>query len=136
MNELPEPLLKGTFGELLVQLRLFLHSVQSAAPIKDTGNDLIAIRSTVFRAVQVKTTDKFPVEFVKAELPVHYHVLAIVVLGKVDYDNLVDFDVNLDSCRVYLLAQDQVTKGYYTEEELTPFEITVKRVDKLWPRPL
>jgi len=42
-------------------LRLFQHGVQAAPPLKDSGNDLIAVRERVFRAIQVKTTtqDRF-----------------------------------------------------------------------------
>jgi hypothetical protein len=33
----------GTLGELLVQLRLLQFDVQAAPPLKDSGNDLIAV---------------------------------------------------------------------------------------------
>jgi len=46
----------GTIGELLVQLRLLQFHVQAAAPLKDSGNDLIAVRATRFHTIQVKTT--------------------------------------------------------------------------------
>ena len=41
----------GTIGELLVQLRLLLYQVQAAHPIKDSGNDLIAVKGEVSRAI-------------------------------------------------------------------------------------
>jgi hypothetical protein len=134
MNALPEGLLKGTFGELLVQLRLLQHSVQAAPPVKDTGNDLIAIRGTVFRAVQVRTRCSFPVDVKKRKLPKQYHVLAIVVLGKVDYDDLVDYEVALDMCRVFLLKKEEVIKRYFTEQDLQQYDLSKQRIDQLWSR--
>lgn len=135
MNELPTTLLTGTFGELLVQLRLFMHSVQAAPPIKDSGNDLIAIRRHAMKAVQVKTTcANFPIEFDVKDLPDLYHVLAIVKLPqKIHYDDLIDFEFSLDEVRVFLLEKHQVTKGYWTEEELVKFELSEERIDAIFP---
>jgi hypothetical protein len=78
MNPLDENLTKGTFGELLVQIRLLQYGVQAAPPIKDSGNDLIAIRGKVFCAIQVKTRTSYPIKVDR--LPKLFHVLAIVVL--------------------------------------------------------
>ncbi len=63
MNPLSEHLHTGTVGELLIQLRLLQYHVQAAPPLKDTGNDLIAIRGSVFKAIQVKTTTGEQVRF-------------------------------------------------------------------------
>lgn len=100
MNELEGRTIIGTFGELLVQLRLFQCGVQAAPPLKDTGNDLIAVRGPVFKAVQVKTTtqDRFDLR----ELPDRYHLLALVALhGKIH-------DASLDETRVFLLSRQDV----------------------------
>ena len=48
----------GTIGELLVQLRLLEYGIQASPPIKDSGNDLLAVKGRQFRFVQVKTTTK------------------------------------------------------------------------------
>ena len=81
MNNLPQLIEKGAYGEILVQLRFLEYGVQPAPPNKDTGNDLIAVRQESFRAIQVKTTTvEFPIKFTKADLPELYHILAIVVL--------------------------------------------------------
>lgn len=135
MNELPTRLMGGTFGELLVQIRLFQHDVQAAPPIKDSGNDLIAIRGWIIKAVQVKTScPPFPIKFNLAELPARYHILALVQLPtKIDYDDLIDFELSLDACRIFLLGKDQVTKGYWTEAELAPFELNEARIDYFFP---
>ena len=98
MNELESETIIGTFGELLVQLRLFQCAVQAAPPLKDSGNDLIAVRGDVFKAVQVKTTTQNRVNFRK--LPDHYHLLAIVALhGKRICD------ASLDKTEVFLLSR-------------------------------
>jgi hypothetical protein len=72
---------QGTLGELIVQLRLLEHDVQAAPPIKDSGNDLIAIRGQSFRTVQVRTTSRGIIS--KPRATVDYHILAVVSLPKV-----------------------------------------------------
>lgn len=57
-NPITTKLETGTIGELLIQLRLLEYGIQAAPPIKDTGNDLIAIRGKVVKFVQVKTSEK------------------------------------------------------------------------------
>ena len=62
-NPITKELETGTIGELLVQLRLLEYGVQSAPPIKDTGNDLIAIKGRVVKFIQVKTSEnKMPIK--------------------------------------------------------------------------
>lgn len=70
----------GTIGELVVQIYLLENDVQAAPPVKDSGNDLIGIYGSEFRAIQVKTTrgDKLA----KPKSKVDYHVLAVVKLPK------------------------------------------------------
>ena len=135
MNDLPSTVEKGTFGEIFVQLRLLQHSVQAAPPIKDTGNDLIAVRKNCFRAVQVKTTASgFPISFELAKLPDLYHILALVLFTNLKHDEgSPDFSVSLDNARIFLLKHEQITKGYWVEEELLPFEINRNLIDELFP---
>ena len=60
-NPISYELKVGTIGELLVQLRLLQYGVQAAAPLKDSGNDLIALKGFAIRCIQVKTsTDSVP----------------------------------------------------------------------------
>lgn len=54
-NPLPKTTHIGTLGELLVQLRLLEFGVQAAPPIRDSGNDLIAIKGRVVKFIQVKS---------------------------------------------------------------------------------
>src|SRR5260370_3201740 len=78
MNEVTDKIMTGTVGELLVQLRLLQYGVQAAPPIKDSGNDLIAVNGPVFRAVSVRTTTSGL--YNKPEDDRIYHVLAGVRL--------------------------------------------------------
>jgi hypothetical protein len=135
MNELPPSIEKGTFGEIFLQLRLLQYSVQAAPPLKDTGNDLIAVRRNCFRAIQVKTTaNGFPIEIDLNKLPDLYHILALVLFVDLEYnDGAHDFSVSLDKARIFLLRHDQVTKGYWTENELLPFEMNLDTVNSLFP---
>lgn len=55
MNQITVQVKIGTIGELLVTLRLLQYGVQAAPPLKDSGNDLIAVRGMRFSAIQVKT---------------------------------------------------------------------------------
>lgn len=87
MNPLSAHLTTGTFGELLVQLRLLQYGVQAAPPLKDSGNDLIAVKGAVFKAIQVKTTAKN--RFRLNDMPKYYHLAALVAL--VGEQNEVDF---------------------------------------------
>jgi hypothetical protein len=81
---------------LLVQLRLLEYDVQAAPPVKDTGNDLIAIRGRVFNAIQVKTTvgRGGPQELIafqfRRTMERDFHVLALVFIVKHDAGALLD----------------------------------------------
>ena len=116
MNPISDKMAIGTAGELLVQLRLLQHGVQAAAPIKDSGNDLIAVRQTVFRAIQVKTTTgpRYSVH----RLPPFYHILAVVYLC------VEDGDFHLDRSRVYLIPRERVEATSRRINELEDFRLT------------
>ena len=59
-NPISQNLVTGTVGELLVQLRLLQYGVQAAPPLKDSGNDLIALKGYEIRTIQVKTSANAP----------------------------------------------------------------------------
>jgi len=82
MNPLYATTKQGTIGELIVQLRLLEHDVQAAAPIKDSGNDLIAIKGPLFRAIQVRSSITGRIS--KPKKRVSYDILAVVKLPKKD----------------------------------------------------
>ena len=127
MNELDTNTNTGTFGELLVQLRLFQHGVQAAPPLKDSGNDLIAVKGHVFRAIQVKTRtqDRFDVH----KLPDRYHLLALVALhGKIR-------DASLDETTVFLLSRQEFLStggSSLAVAHLAAYELSADRVDHLF----
>jgi len=123
MNPLSENITKGTFGELLVQIRLLQYGVQAAPPLKDSGNDLIGVKGESFRAIQVKTRtgDRIQIN----DLPHLYHIIALVVLDP--YGEGVT--VSLDRCRVFLISRDEYERGINDFEE---YEISQDRVDELF----
>lgn len=126
MNPITDRIRKGTVGELLVQVRLLEHDVQAAPPIKDSGNDLIAVRGEAFRAIQVKTVtgDRYS----KADLPPLFHILAVVRLEG-DEETL-----HLDKSQVFLLPRDRVDRASTAVAELREFAMTPAHVDVLFPR--
>ena len=128
MNPLPDDLAKGTLGEIFVQLKLLQYGVQAAPPLKDSGNDLIAIKEGVFKAIQVKTTVRKRFEFDKNKLPTRYHLLSLVRL--VGEDNEVDWT----NSKIYLLPKDKVTKGYYTEEELGSYCLSSDYLNEIFSK--
>ncbi len=124
MNPITNNMSTGTAGEILVQLRLLEHGVQAAPPIKDSGNDLIAIRGNAFRAIQVKTTtgDTFRIN----RLPNLFHILAVVQL-------IADEDrVLLDQSKIFLVPQNRI-RGIGTQVEgLSDFAMTPELVNELF----
>lgn len=131
MNPISKKLTIGTLGELLVQLRLLQFDVQAAPPLKDSGNDLIAVRGEAMRAIQVKTTtlagEHF--DFDLRALPKLYHALALVQLvGE-------DRSLYLDASRIFLLPRAEIEKGHYSFEELGKHELNPEIVDRLFPPP-
>lgn len=132
MNSLSDTFLEGTFGELFVQLRLLQYEVQAAPPLKDTGNDLIAIKGDILKAIQVKTTkkdDQIKYDFKKLSQR-KYHILALVFLDQKESDE--PNALNIDKCKIYLLNNSEVKKGTYKKEELAAFELNQKLVDSLF----
>jgi hypothetical protein len=128
MNPLEEKMVTCTVGELLVQLRLLEFGVQAAPPLKDSGNDLIAIRGKEFRAIQVKATrDVKGFSFKNKELRERlYDVLALVqIVGE-------GSSLWLDECPIYLIPKEAVLKGYYGAKELAKHELDRAVVDALF----
>jgi hypothetical protein len=100
LNQITDKIQTGTIGELLVQIRLLQFGVQAAPPIKDSGNDLIAVNGHVFRAVSVRTTTTG--RYNKPAGERLYHVLAVVhLVGN-------DREILLDASQVFLIPQAEV----------------------------
>lgn len=102
-NPIDEKMKIGTIGELLVQLRLLQYNIQAAPPIKDSGNDLVALKGRQIRLIQVKTTatDTFPKLPGKMKI---YDLLAIVDLR--GYDRT----LRLDETRIFLIRKEDLSK--------------------------
>jgi hypothetical protein len=124
-NKITDRVKTGTLGELLVQLRLLQFNVQSAPPIKDSGNDLIGVRGEQFRGIQVKTTAGG--RFSKPRLPKHYHVVALVNLAADEAD------IYLDKSEIYLVPRPEIEKTDGIPKDLDPFRMTPALIDALWP---
>jgi hypothetical protein len=126
LNPLSDELITGTTGELLVQLRLFQYGVQAAPPLKDSGNDLIAVRGITFKAVQVKTTskgDRWPA-IARDRL---YDIYALVRLqgeGK---------ELALDASDVYLIERILIDNGDIDKNNIEGHRISQELVDRLFP---
>ena len=124
MNPISPELVTGTIGELLVQLRLLQFGVQAAPPIKDSGNDLIAIRGPVFCAIQVRTTAGKTYSVRK--LPNFYHILAVVhLVGE-------GCKLYLDDCRIFLIPKQLVPKMPRAIDKIRRFEISREYIDMLF----
>nr|WP_313123959.1 hypothetical protein [Stenotrophomonas geniculata] len=128
-NRLTDKVIIGTIGELLVQARLLQYGVQAAAPIKDSGNDLIAVKAEAFRGIQVKTTAGRRIGSVR--LPAHYHIVALVLLV------VIEGDVLLDESEVYLVPRGAIDgNNGRLPAQLEPFQISQWHVDRLFHQPL
>jgi len=126
MNPLPDKIAEGALGEIFVQLKLLQYGVQAAPPIKDSGNDLIAVRGEVFKAIQVKATVKDDFRVHRRRLPKHYHLLALVkLIGE-------DSDIDWTKSRIYLLPKSEVKKESYTEQELAEYCLSGLLLDKIF----
>ena len=124
MNPLRPKIITGTTGELLVQLRLFQYGVQASPPLADSGNDLIAVKGEVFKAIQVKTTA------VNGSINVPedrlYHILAYVRLqGE-------GTELYLDQCEIYLIPKETVEDKNFNKNNIDAFRISEDHVNRLF----
>lgn len=112
-NPLPPKTHKGTLGELFVQLRLLEYGVQAAPPIKDSGNDLIAIKGETVKFIQVKTESRL------RNLPKIYHLIAIVNLQYSKGGSLM-----LNESKIWILKKGEPIKNKR--------ELNQDLVNKIW----
>lgn len=127
MNKLPTKVEQGTIGELLVQLRLLQFGIQAAPPLKDSGNDLIAIKDDIIKCIQVKSTIKDRIKLNKER---KFDLLAIVFLK---YNN---GKYSLDESKIYLLGKGEIQQKSYSIHKLESENClgykTNKCVQKYW----
>lgn len=106
-------------------MRLLEHEIQAAPPIKDSGNDLIAVRGNVFRTIQVKTVKGK--KYSKADLSERYHILAVVqLIGDEE-------SVYLDKSPIFLIPQEKVHHAPASVSRLEKFRMTYDHVNALFP---
>lgn len=123
-NPLFPTITEGSIGELLVQIRLLQFDVQAAPPIKDSGNDLIAIRCHSFQAIQVKTTagDTYPVD----KLPEFYDLLAVIQIHG-EKSNLL-----LDQSGIFLIPRKDVADAPRQISQLNKFVLCSHHIDEIF----
>lgn len=121
MNQVTGKIKTGTLGELLVQIRLLEFGIQAAPPIKDSGNDLIAVNGRECRAISVRTTTSLT--YNKPNAARFYHILAVVRL--VGDDRI----VTLDTSEVFLIPQAQVASAPGRCDRLEQYRFTRHAVE-------
>ncbi len=100
MNPSYRDQIRGTVGELLLQIRLFEHNIESSVPVIDSGNDIIALKGDIVKSIQVKTKRYETSVWGLRKLPKMYHILALIEFADVEYD--------LDHAKIYLLTKKEV----------------------------
>jgi len=126
-NPIDKKIMIGTIGELLVQLRLLQYNIQAAPPIKDSGNDLVALKGRQIKLIQVKTTANgiFPKLPGKKKI---YDLLAIVDLR--GYDQT----LNLEKTNIYLIPKGELSAIHRNLNMLDDYKIE-KVVNAYFQRP-
>jgi hypothetical protein len=126
-NPIDEKMITGTIGELLVQLRLLQYKIQAAPPIKDSGNDLVALKGRQIRLIQVKTTANgtFPKLPGKKKI---YDLLAIVDLR--GHDQI----LNLENTNIYLIPKGKLSTIHHNLNMLDDYKMQ-KVVNAYFQRP-
>jgi hypothetical protein len=135
MNPVSPATAFGTAAELIVQLRLWQFGVQASSPLKDSGNDLIAIRGGMFRAIQVKGTVSNKIQIQTNDLissegrERRYHVLALVFAPPVPADGSL---WRLDDVTVFLVERPDGPCTFH-RDSLNSHRLSVDIVDSFWP---
>ena len=123
-NPISDEIKTGTVGELLVQIRLLQYDVQAAPPLKDSGNDLIAIKGRSFRTIQVKTTTTG--SFNKPSNGKNYEILAVVHLR--GNDRILDLDETI----IYLIPKSEVEQNAANVRNLHDYAMSEELMEKLF----
>ena len=126
MNKLEQKLIDGTLGELLVQARLLQHDVQAAPPLKDTGNDLIAVRESAMRAIQVKTTQGD--HYILPKKTKKYDILAAVKLVGDERE------VAFDQCKIFLIHKKELIGLSRKFSKIDAYKLSPERINVLFPK--
>lgn len=124
-NPISPQVVRGTVAELLVQLRLLQFDVQAAPPIKDSGNDLIAVRYKTFKTIQVKAA-AVGKRYSVANLPENYDLLAVVYLQGEDTNLL------LDQSKIFLIPKSEVKYVPRNIRGIKDFEMDSDKIDSIF----
>jgi hypothetical protein len=129
MNDLPDRTITGTFGELLVQMRLLEYGVQACFPLKDSGNDLLAVRGPVVKSIQVrasadKTYRNRPEKTKKFDLLAAVHLV------------FSSGCLSADTSRIFLIPREESFRLSIRFSKLEQYELSGKLVDSVWEHPL
>jgi hypothetical protein len=127
MNSINKKMSIGAIGELLVQIRLLQYGVQAAPPLKDSGNDLIAVNGQQFRAISVRTTTTG--RYTKPDTSRVYHVLAVVYLIGEGHE------LNLDETGIFLIPKDRVNDASTNCGQLGEYKLSDQQVLQLFGNP-
>jgi hypothetical protein len=123
-NPITPEIKTGTIGELLVQIRLLQYGVQAAQPLKDSGNDLIALRGEAIRTIQVKTTTGALPPWPPTEKI--YHLLAIVMLRGEENE------LQLDGTEIFLIPKSQLAGLARNWQAVSQYRISQQHVHALF----
>lgn len=126
-NPISPELTLGTIAELLVQASLLQYDVQAAPPLKDSGNDLIAIRGAAIRAIQIKATRSS--RYGAPQARKRYDILAAVRMRGNDRR------IYFDHCDIFLLEKHQLPDLPRSFDALAEeYRLSEDRVNALFPR--
>lgn len=130
MNPITKKVKKGTIGEVLVFLKLLMYDVQGSFVFKDTGNDFLAVKGRVIKAVQVKT------DLGWRNLNREERIYDIAALVKLKYES---DKISLDKSEIYLLSKAEVDKniqnirtGTLREDLKEKFKLSPERIEELF----
>ena len=127
-NPISPELQTGTVGELLVQIRLLQYGVQAAPPLKDSGNDLVALKGEVIRTIQVKTTSTDNLPPWPNPLRI-YRLVAIVRLSGEGND------LRLDATDIFLISKASLSTLERTWEAVEQNRMSQQNIDNLFHDP-
>lgn len=113
----------GTIGELFVQLKLLELDIQASPPLKDSGNDLIAIKNRTVRFIQIKSTTKALHRKQNLQNRI-FDLLAIVHL------KTSEAGINYNDSEVYLIPKNDALNIRLNKNTLAPYKISHDLITK------
>ncbi len=126
-NPISDKLRTGTIGELLTQVLLLQFDVQAAPPLRDSGNDLIALKGSVGRTIQVKTSFTNKIGISKKKMERSFALLALVQLSGEGNQ------LHLGETRVYLMTKSEWgRRRSWSFSNMRPYELSAERVQALF----